>query len=91
MLRLASTVCVVVLLSAGCAFAQPGLIEPDAGTWKTWVIPSGKDFRVPPPPDASATAAELVEVQKLVGQADGGIAARIRFWDAGSPGYRWID
>ena len=28
-------------------------VEPKAGTWKTWVISSGKDFRVPPPPDAA--------------------------------------
>ena len=25
-------------------------IEPDAGDWKTWVISSGRDYRVPPPP-----------------------------------------
>ena len=29
-------------------------VEPKAGTWKTWVISSGKDFRVPPPPDDAA-------------------------------------
>src|ERR1017187_2725828 len=34
-------------------------IEPQAGTWKTWIISSGKDFRVPPPPDAGTTAGEL--------------------------------
>ena len=26
--------------------------EPQAGEWKTWVIPSGKAYRLPPPPDA---------------------------------------
>ena len=25
-------------------------IEPNAGNWRTWVISSGKDYRVPPPP-----------------------------------------
>ena len=25
-------------------------IEPNAGKWRTWVISSGRDYRVPPPP-----------------------------------------
>jgi membrane-associated phospholipid phosphatase len=67
------------------------LIEPEAGNWKTWVITSGKDFRVPPPPDASAAAAELAQMRNLMAQKDPATAGKITFWDAGSPGYRWID
>jgi hypothetical protein len=26
-------------------------IEPNAGTWQTWVISSGRDYHVPPPRD----------------------------------------
>ncbi|MGO6780889.1 phosphatase PAP2 family protein [Rhizobium ruizarguesonis] len=81
--------CAVILLSGNCAFAQSDLIEPNAGTWKTWVITSGKDFRVPPPPDTSAT--ELEQLHDLVAKNDAQVAAKITFWDAGSPGYRWID
>jgi PAP2 superfamily len=91
MFRPLSTVCMAVFLSVTCALAQSDQIEPDAGAWKTWVIPSGKDFRVPPPPDASATAAELVEIRKLLAQKDSDAAEKVTFWDAGSPGYRWID
>src|SRR5436305_1292397 len=29
-----------------------GQVEPEAGTWKTWIISSARDYRVPPPPDA---------------------------------------
>ena len=83
--------CAVILLSGNCAFAQSDLIEPEAGGWKTWVITSGKDFRVPPPPDASAAAAELVQIRDLLAQKDPFAADQITFWDAGSPGYRWID
>lgn len=36
-----------------------GQIEPQAGAWKTWAITSGKDYRVPPPPNADATKTEL--------------------------------
>ena len=47
----------VILACAIPVFGQP--VEPKAGTWKTWIISSGKDFRVPPPPDAGTTAGEL--------------------------------
>ena len=45
------------LALAACALPllAQGPVEPQAGNWKTWVITSGKDFRVPPPPDAAAT------------------------------------
>ena len=36
-----------------------GPIEPNAGNWRTWVISSGRDYRVPPPPGAAETQAEL--------------------------------
>ena len=68
-------------------------IEPKAGTWKTWVISSGKDYRVPPPPDAATTQIELRGLKEFVttGQTDSRASAQIAFWDAGSPAYRWID
>lgn len=91
MLRLSlSKICAFVILSATCAFAQSDQIEPSAGSWKTWVISSGQDFRVPPPPDASASAAELVQLRKMIAQRDPQATDKIKYWDAGSPGYRWI-
>ena len=63
-------------------------VEPGAGAWKTWVLRSGDQLRLPAPPDTAGTAAELAQVQALASQRD---AARntIRFWDAGAPNYRW--
>ena len=67
MLRLfLSAVFTIILLSADFAYAQSGQIEPNAGTWKTWVIASGKDFRVPPPPDIAATTGELAQLRDLL-------------------------
>ncbi len=73
--------------------SQPPLtqIEPKAGTWKTWAISSGKDYRVPPPPDAATTKSELEWVRGQVVKIDTQVADQIAFWDAGSPGYRWLD
>src|SRR5262245_25803736 len=66
-------------------------VEPSAGAWKTWVISSGKDFRVPPPPSPSETQAELRALTDLISQNDAQTAAKIAFWDAGAPSYRWMD
>ncbi len=68
-----------------------GQIEPNAGQWKTWVISSGEDYRVPPPPSPSQTRAELRQLEHLVRHLDLATRQKIRFWDAGAPAYRWID
>ena len=56
-------------------------IEPGAGSWRTWVISSGKDFRVPPPPKASETRRELRSLEDLISQNDDQTKAQIAFWD----------
>jgi hypothetical protein len=88
--------CMVVsaVLAASPVWAQgtrapSGSVEPGAGSWRTWVLPSGKELRLPPPPDASATAAELQELRTLAGQRDAAAMERIRHWDFWSPSHRW--
>ncbi|UOQ66589.1 phosphatase PAP2 family protein [Hymenobacter volaticus] len=63
--------------------------EPGAGEWKTWVIPSGAAYRLPPPPSAKATRAEAQRLQALTQQRDSADIQLIRYWSAGAPGYRW--
>jgi membrane-associated phospholipid phosphatase len=65
-------------------------IEPTAGGWKTWVLSSGRDLRLPPPPDRPATAAEIDVLETLIGQRDVAALDRIKFWDAGAA-YRWAE
>jgi len=58
----------LALLVTGPASAQGpegGRIEPQAGTWKTWVITSGAQRRVPPPPDRAGTEKELDELLRI--------------------------
>jgi membrane-associated phospholipid phosphatase len=64
-------------------------IEPGAGTWRTWVISSGKDLRLAPPPDDQATKRELEHLNTLLMQGDAPSLDRVQYWDAGSPSYRW--
>jgi membrane-associated phospholipid phosphatase len=68
-------------------FAQ---VEPGAGKWKTLVIPSGGALRLAAPPDDQITATELQWVKECVSQRNQATVANIRYWDAGSPGYRWM-
>jgi hypothetical protein len=66
-------------------------LEPDAGAWKTWVISSGRDYRVPPPPGRRQTQAELREWADLTRHHNAATQQEIAFWDAGAPHYRGID
>lgn len=78
-----------LMLSASSLFAQ---IEPQAGAWKTWVLSAGNQMRVPAPPSGGDSAAELQWLKDFMSSNSGSDAARsqIEYWDAGSPGYRWI-
>jgi PAP2 superfamily len=66
-------------------------VEPKAGKWRTWVISSGKDYRVPPPPGHRETRAELRLLADLIRDNDAQARQQIAFWDAGAPAYGWID
>src|SRR5437763_13837760 len=77
-----------VLLARGGSL--PAQVEPHAGQWKTWVIASGSAFRLPAPPDATATAAEIQWVKNCAAARNQTALTQIRFWDAGAPGYRWM-
>jgi membrane-associated phospholipid phosphatase len=77
-----------LVLTASAQTAM-GPIEPGAGGWRTWVLASGKELRLAPPPDAQATATELQELRTLAGQRDAATLERIRYWDFWSPAHRW--
>jgi len=76
-----------VLAFAGSLSAQT---EPRAGQWKTWIITSGSALRLPAPPDADGSAAEIQWVKDCVAKRNQAALAQIHFWDAGAPGYRWM-
>ena len=74
---------------ASLAVLPPSPTEPHAGGWRTWVIAEGSQFRLPPPPDPTATSNEITELKALASQRDAAAILRIGYWDAGSPSYRW--
>ena len=84
----------VLVLVAGILAAQAEegpAIEPHAGTWKTWVIGSGSQFRAPPPPDQTATQKELGEIEQAAAKRDHTALDVVAYWDTGSPSYRWSE
>jgi hypothetical protein len=63
-------------------------LEPGAGTWKTWFITSGKDWRLPAPASYKNEIAEVLSRQQNLDAAG---RQQIDFWNAGAPGFRWQD
>jgi membrane-associated phospholipid phosphatase len=78
-------------LQAQTSIAGARGVEPQAGKWKTWIIPSGQSYRVPPPPDAAATRGELQWLKRTTAELDATALEQVRHWDAGAPVYRWMD
>ncbi len=64
-------------------------VEPDAGTWKTFVIASGSSLQPPPPPGKESTAVELKQIIELQKKNDSTVLKEIHYWNAGPPVYRW--
>ena len=64
-------------------------VEPEAGSWRPWVLASGRALRLPPPPAEPSAARERRELRKLGVGNDAALLERVKYWDFGSPGRRW--
>jgi membrane-associated phospholipid phosphatase len=77
------------ILFIALSFVSLAQQEPNAGAWKTWVLSSGQELRLAPPPDAATTASELEQLATLAAERDEAALEQIHYWDTGSPGFRW--
>jgi hypothetical protein len=86
----------IPLLAGSLAMAQQTVnprtrqVEPTAGSWRTWVLRSGQQVNVPPPPGPEVTARELHDLQVYAAARTPEIVRSIEYWSAGSPSYRWV-
>ena len=93
--RLIASALLTALLTACATNAPPQMppsapsVDRGAGTWRPWVLASGQELRLPAPPDASATAAEMDQLRALVTQRSPAMQERIRYWDFWSPSHLW--
>ena len=83
-----SAVMAAAVIGTAAAQESKGMVEPEAGRWHTWSIPSGTAVAVPAPPDATATRAELGDLKQQQAH-DARTLDQIVYWDRGWPGYRW--
>lgn len=72
-----------VLFATLHAMAQ---VEPNAGHWKTWFLPSVKTYRSPAPPSIKDEMPQVLAAQRNL---DNDAMRKIAYWNAGAPGYRW--
>src|SRR5579883_1676776 len=84
----------VLLLVVGAGKSQTrnitvASIEPDARLWQPWLLASASEIRPDRPPAREETVRELLAVQTAVGDPSPETAARVAYWSAGSPNYRW--
>jgi membrane-associated phospholipid phosphatase len=92
--RLGPSILLAIVLSGpwariGWSQHVNSLVEPGAGTWRTWVLSSGSDLRIPAPPGWTQTSAEIEFLRMLSGKRDAAALDRISYWDTGAPGQRW--
>ena len=80
---------VIALLASLGSSTISAQIEPTAGKWKTWVLTSGDQLRLSPPPDEVATRAEIAQLKVVAKRRDPAALEQIKWWNAGPPGYRW--
>jgi membrane-associated phospholipid phosphatase len=78
-----------ILAHAGLPQLGRAQLEPTAGSWKTWVLTSGSQLRLPPPPDEAATRDEIEQLRQLQLQRSAALLDRLSFWNAGPPAFRW--
>ena len=89
-----ATILIAGIVAAGSyADAQPaGTAEKsdaEVGKWQTWVLSAGSQFRLPRPPDETATRIELERLRGMIASRDPPSRDRIVWWDAVAPSYRW--
>jgi membrane-associated phospholipid phosphatase len=75
------------------AIAAPGAasdsqLEPEAGSWKTWVLESGSELQ-PAAPDIGATQSDIDALQVFAASRNAGALDQVSYWDTGAAGYRW--
>ncbi|MGG5820833.1 phosphatase PAP2 family protein [Falsiroseomonas sp. HW251] len=81
-----------LVFAFGAAAQPPGSTEPSeprAGTWRTWVLTSGSQFRLPPPPDQDVTRGEIGQLRALAADRSPAARERIAWWETVAPAYRW--
>ena len=85
MLTLSRLFILVAIAIYSPAFSQS---SADAGNWKPYII-NISEINIPAAPGKDQTQSELVGIKEKISKNDAKTLEQIKFWDAGSPAYRW--
>jgi membrane-associated phospholipid phosphatase len=81
-------VLLTALLCCGLISSCFSQSQSDAGSWQTWVL-NVNEANIAAAPDKEQTQKELALVKEKLSKNDAKTLQQIRYWDAGSPAYRW--
>ena len=76
---------IMITLTAMVATAQ----NYEAANWKTWLLDNPQQITIIAPPAAVQSKAELQLIKQQMVKLDEKKLAEIKYWNAGSPSYRW--
>lgn len=89
-MRRITTLWTCVLALTALAPPAHSQVEPQAGQWRTFVLSSGAQMRLSPPPTGPDSAGELQWLRDFLARRDRVATAQVAYWDAGAPPYRWM-
>jgi len=80
-------------ISQAIPVGQGAAEEPYAGNWKTWVLRSGSEMRLPEPtpPNSAQGVRELAALKQAQLERTQAQIDAARFWDAGPATRRWTE
>lgn len=64
-------------------------VNYEAAGWKTWLLDNPQQITITAPPSAAQTKAELQSIKQGIAKLDQKKMEQIKYWNAGSPAYRW--
>ncbi|HUS03700.1 MAG TPA: phosphatase PAP2 family protein [Chitinophagaceae bacterium] len=83
---------IAISLASTVAMAQTNVsrhaVNYEAANWKTWLLDNPQQITIAPPP-AAQSKVELQSIKQVMARLDAKKMEQIKYWDAGSPSYRW--
>jgi membrane-associated phospholipid phosphatase len=93
--RWAATLSVALLAAAaaGVRASSPAASGDAVGQWRTWVLTSGSQIQLPPPPagGSARAAAELAELRDPQAERSPMTDTAIQYWNSGPATQRWTE
>src|SRR5262249_36250045 len=73
--------------------SKPFTAEPEAGSWRPFILQDIKSSTLPPPPapGSAQEQAEIAELKAIVNSRSPQALAQAQFWATGPASFRWVE